>query len=87
VIEQHDAFMKQLRGGREAPRPRPARAAEEPEGVALYQCRQVILPSDADHQPHLCGKGIEARPYDPVPYHCTRPMRLVGYDWERDLAS
>ena len=98
MIEQHDALMRELRGGRAAPRPRlrPARGSGEPEGVALYQCHQpvphAILPVDghpelAETTFHPCGKGVEAKPYEPIPMHCDAPMALVGYDWERDVAE
>lgn len=83
MIEQHDALMKQLRGGREAPKPRAPRPAE-PEGVAFYQCH---VPIPHGELAHACGKGIEARPYDPVPYHCDRPMRIIGYDWTREATG
>lgn len=89
MIEEHDEQLAALFGKRRAPRPklRPI-AGEAPEGVALYQCRQLV-PHDDGVQAglHPCGKGLEHKPYAPIPYHCDMPMALVGYDWGRDVAD
>lgn len=86
MIEQHESFMRDVRarGGRPAaPSPRLAPIDDEtPEGVALYQCHAPV-PHDGGY--HACGKGIEEKPYRPIPIHCDQPMALIGYDWDRDV--
>lgn len=85
-----EGILRELRGEPAAPKPRPTLrpvAAETPEGVALYQCHVIVMDAHDVNGPHLCAKGLELRPYDPIPYHCDMPMALVGYNWGRSVAD
>lgn len=71
---------------------KPMTESSSPEGVAFYACDAIIQDDDyeiddiPDMYGPLCGYTTEGRPWEPVPTHHGRPMRISGYDWNRELA-